>query len=169
MKTGSNRQALSDVAQAFSLWVFRAKPTGDSACVPRRAHIPVSRHRSPSPRGLERPCPQINHSCFQGIRASEGLCENSRHRTARVSKRMPFASRDREGAHSIARLRTTAPYSSAELTGPRRRRSACSPTQLFLLFSEQPQADALRSRDHSSPPPSQGAVSCFFQRRLKVT
>ncbi len=84
-----DQRALS-VAQAFSLWLFRPKPNGDRRLCPKaRTHPRIS-----SPKLVaawtQRACPQINHSRFQSNPARESLCEYSRHRTARVSKRMPF-------------------------------------------------------------------------------
>ncbi len=84
-RDGDGALALS-VAQAFSLWALRAKPTGDRRLCPKARTHPESRHRSPSPRGLERPCPQINHSCFQSNRPETPAQTQSR---AQVLSELP--------------------------------------------------------------------------------
>ncbi len=75
-KTDVNRQGISAVAQAFILWSSEQSGPGTGACVPRRARIPVSRRRSPSPRGHSKPVPRSTTAVFRT--------------TARVSKPMLF-------------------------------------------------------------------------------
>ncbi len=73
--TRNDENALSERGTGLQPVGFQGKADRDRRLRPTSRTVSAFRHRSPSPRGLERACPPINNSCSQSSRA-QSRCEN---------------------------------------------------------------------------------------------